>query len=188
MISSEGKEIHNENLKLIEIVFQSTDSMSTPSTPTTPIEPYSIKPIKQADSESVLNFLRKFFFRDEPLNVDIKLLDTPDATCKELEDYSVKSIKDGLSLMAVSESGKIIGVCLNGCMKREDPEEEEDCPNPKFAKILKLLGTVDKQADVFGQFPDVDKVMIVKILSVDGSWRGRGIAKELMDRTRLVIF
>ncbi|XP_017786621.1 PREDICTED: dopamine N-acetyltransferase-like isoform X2 [Nicrophorus vespilloides] len=169
---------------------KSSDSMSTPSTPTTPlssppVEPYDIQIITKPDVEKVIGFLRKFFFRDEPLNVNVKLLEGDDATCLELEEFSVKSIKDGLSLMAVSESGKVVGVCLNGAMRRNDVEEdEEDCPNEKFAKILNLLETVDKQADIFGKFPDVNSVMNVKILSVDTTWRGRGIAKQLMDRTR----
>lgn len=89
--------------------------------------------------------------------------------------------------MATGPEGEIVGVCLNGIMRRDDPEEIFVCPNKKFEKILNLLDTVDKQADTFGQFPDVDQIMLVKILSVDGSWRGRGIAKALIDRTRFVV-
>lgn len=168
--------------------FQSTESMySTPSTPTTPQtpEPFEIKLVNSNDMENVLEFLRRFFFRDEPLNVNIELLTSEDATCLELEEYSVKCIKDNLSLMAVSESGKIVGVCLNGAQLRDQPhEDEEECPNPKFAKIVNLLETVEKNVDIFSRFVDVNKIICVKILSVDGSWRGRGVAKELMDKTR----
>lgn len=53
--------------------------MSTPSTPSTPCtppaEPYEIDFLEDKDSDSVLQFLQKFFFRDEPLNLHIKLLE-----------------------------------------------------------------------------------------------------------------
>lgn len=78
-----------------------------------------------------------------------------------------------------------MGVCINAVSRRNKCiDESGDCDHPKFKKILKLLYTVDKQADVFGQFPDIDCTMDVKILSVDDAMRGRGIAKALMERTR----
>lgn len=171
--------------------YVSEETMSVPSTPSTPTspgpEPYEVKTITENDSEPLLEFLRTFFFKDEPLNVAVKLIEFKDSTCVELEQFSLKSINEGTSLMAVSSSGKIIGVCLNGKLQNDDPkEEEEECPNPKFAKILKLLDYADQEGTqiIAQKYPDVDKVMFVKILSVDGAWRGKGIAKELMDRTR----
>lgn len=160
----------------------STPTSSAPSTPIT--GGYDIVRVKKEDSTRAIAFLNKFFFRDEPLNVEKHLLETEDARCEELEEYSVKSIEEGASLMAVDSNGDIVGISLNGVIKRDDPEEEFDCPNEKFAKILKLLDTVDKRADIFGQFPDIDQVLLVKILSVDSNWRGRGIAKALVDKTR----
>lgn len=159
---------------------------STPtSTPTTPITGgYEIVKVKKEDAGRAIDFLNRFFFRDEPLNVEKNLLETPEARCPELEEYSVKSIEEGCSLMAIDADGEIVGITVNGVQNKDDPEEEFYCPNPKFEKILKLLDTVDKQCDIFGQFPDINNVLIVKILSVDSSWRGRGIAKALIDRTR----
>lgn len=163
--------------------------MSTPSTPSTPCTPpaeaYEINRITETDFEAVLEFLRTFFFRDEPLNVNIKLLDGDNARCEELENYCLEVMRDGMSLKAVSASGALIGVCLNGMVKREGDEHDgEFCKDVKFKKILDLLDTVDEQANVFGLFADVDKYMSVKILSVDGKWRGRKIAQELMGHTR----
>lgn len=163
--------------------------MSTPSTPSTPCtppsEPYEVDFIGEKDMESVLEFLRTFFFRDEPLNVNIKLLDGENARCLELENYCLEAMKNGVSLKAVSASGALIGVCLNGIVEREgDDHDDESYTDPKFKKILDLLNTVDEQANVFSLYPDVDKYMSVKILSVDGKWRGRKIAQELMAHTR----
>lgn len=61
-----------------------------------PINPaYSIVPILNKDKDRIINFLRKFFFRDEPLNVAIGLLDEPTTTCPELEEFCVNCIPDG---------------------------------------------------------------------------------------------
>lgn len=173
--------------------FQSSDSMSstlsspsTPGTPCTPpLDPYEIEVIQKDDKEEVLDFLRRFFIRDEPLNVAVKLLDNDESRCAELEEYSLKELDNGFNLKAVS-NGKIIGVSLNGILERGYINElaEVSCPNKKFEKVLMLLDHVAKESDVFSHFPDVDKAMCVKILSVDGKWRGRGIAKDLMNRTR----
>jgi arylalkylamine N-acetyltransferase len=175
-----------EKLKFTDFV--SVDSVSTPSTPSTPCsppaEPYSIELVKDSDREELLQFLRTFFIRDEPINDSIGLLDGR-ATCSELEDYSLKELDNGINLKAVS-NGKIIGVCLNGILERGyvDEIEEVNCNDKKFAKILKLLDHVAVESKIFSHFPDVDKAMTVKILSVDSSLRGRGIAKDLMNRTR----
>lgn len=94
--------------------------------------------------------------------------------------------------MAISPTGKILGVCINGVMRREDPSDDtndnsKDCPNQKFKKILDLLTTVGKESDVFKQFPEIDKVIDIRIVSVDDSCRGQGIAKALLDKTKWVI-
>lgn len=76
---------------------------------------YHLRVIRDEDKEKVVKFLRRFFFRDEPLNQAIKLIpEGEDSTCIELEEYSLSSIDDHLSLMAVSSTGAIIGVLLNG--------------------------------------------------------------------------
>ncbi|XP_065201618.1 arylalkylamine N-acetyltransferase 1-like isoform X1 [Planococcus citri] len=151
---------------------------------------YTIIPITNKDVEKVSLFLRKFFFRDEPLNVAVELLVEPNATCQELEEYCVSCIPEGLSIMAVSPSGYLLGVCLNGSLTRDSNENDnskdhsiEDCANPKFKKILQLLSTVTKLSDVFGHFPTAEKILDLRILSVDESCRGQGIAKALIDKT-----
>lgn len=76
---------------------------------------YSIQVIKQEDKPEVLKFLRRFFFRDEPLNDSIELIPRGEnSTCVPLEEYSMSSIDENLSLKAVSSAGNIVGVQLNG--------------------------------------------------------------------------
>lgn len=81
---------------------------------------YHIQFIAREDKPKVLKFLRRFFFRDEPLNHSIELIpEGEDSTCIELEEYSMAALADNLSLMAVSSNGSIIGVQLNGENKKK---------------------------------------------------------------------
>lgn len=76
---------------------------------------YHIRTITAEAKPKVLAFLRRFFFRDEPLNQSIGLIpEGENSTCVELEGYSMSSVEQNLSLMAVSSTGAIVGVQLNG--------------------------------------------------------------------------
>jgi len=92
--------------------------------------------------------------------------------------------------MAVSACGTVVGVVLNGLHEPGHLEEMErladECPHPRFGKILQLLAAVDRGADVFGKFPDVDKLVEVRIVSVDSAMRGRGVAKALLEKSTSV--
>ncbi|XP_051155380.1 arylalkylamine N-acetyltransferase 1-like isoform X2 [Leptopilina boulardi] len=147
---------------------------------------YHIQAVRKEDRERVLNFLRKFFFRDEPLNYTIKLIpEGENSTCYELEDYSLSAMNEDLSLMAVSSNGSIIGVILNGSMgppSNEEPDYITNCKNPKFKKILKFLHYVDVKSNIHGKFPN-QKVFEIRIVSVDSNWRGKGIAKALLEKS-----
>lgn len=161
---------------------------STPSTPTSPID-YEIQIATEADKESILEFLQTFFFKDEPLNSYLKLITDEHPRCIDLEKFSLKEINNGLNLKAV-HNGKIIGVSLNGILERRwiDKSDSFKCDDDKFSIILGLLDRVARESDPFKKYPGCDKAMTVKILSVDGAYRGKGIAKELMAKTRYVSY
>ncbi|KYN39137.1 hypothetical protein ALC56_06563 [Trachymyrmex septentrionalis] len=149
---------------------------------------YHIEIINKDDKLRVLKFLRRFFFRDEPLNQSIQLIpEGEDSTCAELEEYCCNaSFENNMSLMAVSASGTIVGVLLNGKMdnplSNEEPEYIRSCKNAKFKKILRLLHHLDKSVNMGGRFRDLN-ILEVRIISVDTNWRGRGVGTILMGKT-----
>ncbi|XP_015176965.1 PREDICTED: dopamine N-acetyltransferase-like isoform X2 [Polistes dominula] len=149
---------------------------------------YYIKIITREDEHRVLKFLRRFFFRDEPLNQSIALIpEGEDTTCHELEDYCKdSSLENNLSLMAISSStGAIIGVLLNGKMEpceEEEPEYIKNCENSKFKMILRFLHYIDKNVNADGKFRN-QNILEIRIISVDTNWRGKGIAKALIENT-----
>ncbi|XP_055600038.1 arylalkylamine N-acetyltransferase 1 isoform X2 [Uranotaenia lowii] len=144
----------------------------------------SIELITEDDSEEVLKLLKKFFFKDEPLNTFVQL-----GECKELEKYATKSISEHCSYKAVNGRGEIVGVNMNGLISK--PKETDDppakladgCEHPKFKKIMALMDYVDENFDIFALYPDVDQLLDIKIMSVDSRYRGLGIAGKLTDRT-----
>ncbi|XP_030766405.1 dopamine N-acetyltransferase-like isoform X1 [Sitophilus oryzae] len=168
--------------------YESLDEpMSPPITPTTPVSPkeYDIQLATSADKEDILIFLREFFFKDEPLNNYLGLISEDRPRCIDLEEYCTKELDNGLNLKAV-HNGKIIGLSLNGILERGylDKEDDYKVTDPKFSKIIRLLDRVGKESDIFARFPEFDKTVTVKILSVNGAYRGQGIAKELVNKTR----
>ncbi|CAB3381515.1 Hypothetical predicted protein [Cloeon dipterum] len=145
---------------------------------------YEIVRVKPEHYEQVMDFLRHNFFLDEPLNVCVQLVgDSRPGTCPELEEFSMGALQQGLSLMAVSPDGAVLGCVLNAVSQHEDIEElqrlADECPNPKFKLILGLLAHIEKEADVHHRF-DVERVFEIPMLSVDSNCRGRGIATALL--------
>lgn len=142
---------------------------------------YQIRIITEDDTETVLSHLRKFFFKDEPLNEYVKLIEFEDSTCIELEQFCAEKIYEKNSVIAITPLGEVVGVCLNGTLE-VDHGDDGECLNKKFVKILRLLNYCAKIAQpVFQErFPGSNKVLNVRVLSTDTAWRGHGIAGALI--------
>ncbi|XP_053676578.1 arylalkylamine N-acetyltransferase 1-like isoform X2 [Anopheles nili] len=144
----------------------------------------SISVITETDTEDVLDLLKRFFFKDEPLNTYVQL-----GECKELEKYCTKSLGEHSSYKAVNSRGEIVGVILNGTIMKPQPGDEPpaklatNCLHPKFKKIMALMDYVDEQFDIFDLYSDIDRFLDCKIISVDTRYRGLGIAGMLTDYT-----
>ncbi|XP_037933275.1 dopamine N-acetyltransferase-like [Teleopsis dalmanni] len=146
------------------------------------------KLITEERFDDVVRHLRDSFFADEPLNKAAGLC------CKglgnrELEQHSYETLEDHLSLMAVDENDEIAGVILNGVLLPGDiksaQKKLELSDDENFKKIFQLLYSHNQKVNIFERF-NVDKAFDVRILSVDGRFRGQGIAKELVRRSEQV--
>lgn len=63
-------------------------------------------------------------------------------------------------------------------------DKSEDCPNPKFRRILKVLGHLDREARIWEKLPaDCDTVLEVRIASTHTGWRGRGLMRVLCEES-----
>ncbi|XP_075976709.1 arylalkylamine N-acetyltransferase 1-like isoform X2 [Anticarsia gemmatalis] len=147
---------------------------------------YTIRTISPDEKDRVIKFLRRFFFRDEPMNLAVNLLETADSRCAELEEYAASTLEDGVSVAAVDENEDYVGVIINGIARREEADytdKSEDCPNPKFRRILKVLGHLDREAKIWEKLPSCDTVLEIRIASTHSAWRGRGLMRVLCEES-----
>lgn len=108
--------------------------------------------------------------------------------CKELEYFCWKNICDRLSFKAIDSHGKCLGVVINGICDREsgDGQADDDSiyrKHEKFYRIIKLTEALDRQVNIFGRHSNINSYVEGKVLSVDGDYRGLGIACQLIRRT-----
>ncbi|KAI5643304.1 hypothetical protein NE865_04722 [Phthorimaea operculella] len=148
---------------------------------------YSVRKLYPDDKEPVLEFLRRFFFRDEPMNLAVQLLETPESRCQELEDYAVSSLEEEVSVAAYDDQGEMVGVILNGIARREEvdyTDKSDECANKKFARILKVLGHLDREAKIWEKLPaSCHTALEVRIASTHSDWRGRGLMRALCEES-----
>lgn len=64
-------------------------------------------------------------------------------------------------------------------------ERIELSDDERYKKIFRLLNEHNLRANVFGNF-SVERAFEVRMLSVDGRFRGQGIAKELVRRSETI--
>lgn len=95
--------------------------------------------------------------------------------------------------MAVSETGEIMGAILNSVMSKEDYliqqyGDENFEPSSRFDDIEVLLNKVRRDIDLFGQYPniDVDRIMELKLISVNEAYRGQGVCKALVKKSKYI--
>lgn len=65
----------------------------------------------------------------------------------------------------------------------ENEETEENVEDIKFNLITTFLDKVEQEVDIFNKYPNIDRIMDIKIISVDESYRGQGICKALINKT-----
>lgn len=85
-----------------------------------------------------------------------------------------------------------MGVILNEILYKnnEKPnhrnyENEEETSN-KFEEFMALFQKVEKESDVFGKYPEINRIMDIKIVTVNEVFRGQGVCTALFDKTKYV--
>ncbi|XP_070505094.1 arylalkylamine N-acetyltransferase 1 isoform X1 [Chironomus tepperi] len=140
---------------------------------------YSV--ITENDVDAVIQLLKDTFFKDEPLNYYLQL-----GECKDLEEYCKKSIPDACSYKAVNSNGDIVGVYLNGIIRKPSDDDvavplASKTSHEKFKIIMQLMDYIDTKFSIFDLYPDIDAFIDGKILAVDPRYRGKNIAGRLTD-------
>lgn len=99
----------------------------------------------------------------------------------------------GLTFKAVSSNGSLMGVIMNeilyknnGKLNNSNYENEEESSN-KFEEIMAFFQKVDKESDVFGKYTEINRMMYIKIVTVNEVFRGQGVCTALFDKTKYVL-
>lgn len=143
-------------------------------------------PIPEERFDEVIAHLRCSFFADEPLNRSVRLCERGQPH-RELEEHARHTLRDNLSEMALdAATGQVVGVALNGVLWPGDLDQAQaklsDMNDAKFRRIFGLLYSVNKRLDLFAAY-HVDRIFECRILSVDHRYRGRGLARTLLQRS-----
>ncbi|KAE9537685.1 hypothetical protein AGLY_006708 [Aphis glycines] len=149
---------------------------------------FNIVPITDNDKEVVINSLKQYFFRDEPLCASSGLMEEKESVI-QLENFCVDLLRNEISFMAVStETGELIGASLNSPMFRgneiQEIGEENNEKSSKYNDIMGLLDKAERDTDIFGKYPNIDRIMELKIITVNEAYRGQGICKALVNKSK----
>ncbi|XP_047100065.1 arylalkylamine N-acetyltransferase 1-like isoform X2 [Schistocerca piceifrons] len=151
-----------------------------------PSVPYAIRQLTARDSPQLVDFLRRFFLRDEPLNAAMGIMANGRQSWPEQERFLLEPLSQVDTM-----SGKIMGVFINHVHQPghegEAVREVETCPDPAFREILRFTTSVDLQVSekLRALFPDVHLHRLEIVAgSVDPAARNCGIGIALVEHTK----
>jgi len=101
-----------------------------------------------------------------------------------------QTISENLSLFARDESGKVMGVCINGVSRREDwslsVNEIPNFTDPKARPLAAIRQELhNKGVKIFDEV-GTDAMFGIKMVGVDPSLRGKGMSTNMIRRSVLL--
>lgn len=146
-------------------------------------EDYEIRLATIKDKSQIINLMVNGFYKEEPL---IKYMRQKQQFPEHgvWREFSENELLD--PSLVVVKHGIIIGVSLNSILEKgqDDSHSHFDVRNIARSQILQFLNGVEKQCNFWSYFPNVSKGITVDRLGVDNAFKGQGIAKKLINRTR----
>lgn len=93
--------------------------------------------------------------------------------------------------MAVSrETGEMIGATLNSTVCRGDKiKQYSDKNNDRSIKYNEIMIFLDKagwDTDLFGQYPNIDRIMKLEMITMNEAYRGQGVCKALVNKSKYI--
>lgn len=85
-----------------------------------------------------------------------------------------------------------MGVIINDITSRDNKEKQKICNDIndedqgnsiKFKKFMTLFQKIENESDVLGKFPDVNRIMEIKIVAVNEIFRSQGLCRALFEKT-----
>ncbi|KAM7357138.1 arylalkylamine N-acetyltransferase-like 2 [Cochliomyia hominivorax] len=145
-----------------------------------------VRVIKPHEYQTVLDFLRIYYYLEEPLTVGSE----PKHQDKEDEEFNMSNIQHGTCVMAVLKDNanckeQIVGACMAGPKGPGEAEhlfEEAALLGPtKWGHILQFLACVERDANICGRF-NVQRVLHVHVIGVNSEMRGHNIGCRMIEK------
>lgn len=90
--------------------------------------------------------------------------------------------------MAISQNGEVMGGIINNIMTRTDVQYDGNFNqySELNAKVVTFLYKTKIQSNVFSQYPHVDQILDMNIIAVNRNYRGYGICKSLVNKSKYI--
>jgi GNAT superfamily N-acetyltransferase len=149
----------------------------------------TIKTAIECDMESINNFIETHFVAMEPIiqsyQLEVSTSDSMSEIDEGMSEFYLECIQSQTTFTAYSSTNELIGVLVAGKINPKHFEETlefaNNCKDRKFANFSKLLGYVEKKADVCTRL-NVQNSLHVHIISVHKDHHQRGIASKLFKK------
>lgn len=91
--------------------------------------------------------------------------------------------------MAVStKTGEMMGATLNSTVCRGDKikqySDKNNARSIKYNELMIFLDKAGRATDFFGQYPNIDRIMKLEIITVNEAYRGQGVCKALVNKSK----
>jgi ribosomal protein S18 acetylase RimI-like enzyme len=146
-------------------------------------EDYDIISATEESKDNIVEFLRRVFYKHEPINVAVGA--PPDRPINSI--VPLLYLSERKSLIAVSRNGRrILGFCGNTVItpnRTENIMQRTIYNEPSYNIILEFYCKIEDSADIWIK-TGADLAMSICHLGVDPAEGGRGIGRRLMEASR----
>jgi ribosomal protein S18 acetylase RimI-like enzyme len=145
-------------------------------------EDYDIVSATEESQDNIVEFLRRVFFKHEPINVAVGAPPDRPISCI----IPLLYLSEGKSLIAVSRNGRrILGFCGNAVItpNRTTNTMQQTIHKPPYNIISEFYCKIEDSVDIWKK-TGADRAMSICHLGVDPAVGERGIGRRLMEASR----
>lgn len=129
----------------------------------------------------VIEHQKRSFYCNDPMHMALGICQDAESLKGEME-YAKKAIGEGMSVMALSEDGKVVAAHVNGLMCPGTVEKELaelSDPQKPFEKILYMKAKANSKVNLFEKY-GVDAIYDVKMASVDEKYQDPSVVSDAL--------
>lgn len=142
---------------------------------------YHVRMARKGDFGSIMSIVERDYILDEPISRSF-ILNRGD----QLSPEEMQNMKGSLEQLALANPclvavnrGKVVGVLALVATKNLDNPIESTEPGGSLHELQTAVATIVKNFGLFERFPNVRKVVKLRMMAIDRDHRGQGLATLL---------